>query len=337
MNLKVVHGPPLSGKSSYVRERIGPDDIVYDYDEISRAITFGGKHLADRPLTHKYVIDFRMMMLDRLQNEKDLANAWVIVTNLTDRFRSFLDGMKPEYIELTSTKEECLERLERDDMRPDKTAWREVIDKWFGPKEERSGMKTADKQFRGVAEMTALAEQEKMVIEGKAVSFNSPTVMYEIGGVKYFEQIDRGAFDGCDMKDACLKYNHDDSTPILARVRGGSLQLTRRDDGLYFRAELFNTSFGRDCYELVKQDALQCSFAFTIADGGEEYDKATRTKTITKINRLFDLAIVSLPAYSDTYVKQARSFFEAEAERERAEARHALELALARYKFTEVT
>lgn len=194
-------------------------------------------------------------------------------------------------------------------------------------------MRKLDKQFRNVDSLAAVSVEEKMIIEGKAVSFDTPTVMYEIDGVKYYERIAPGAFDGCDMKDACLKYNHDDSTPILARVRGGSLQLIPKTDGLYFRSELFNTSFGRDCYELVKQDALQCSFAFTIANGGDEYDKATRTRTITKIAKLFDLAIVSLPAYSDTFVKQARSFLEAEAEKERMELRLKLELAKARYEY----
>lgn len=176
-----------------------------------------------------------------------------------------------------------------------------------------------EKQYRSVDMFSAVDEPEKMVIEGKAVSFDSLTVLYEIGGVKYYEKIARTAFDSCDLKDACLKYNHDDSTPILARVRGNSLQLILKQDGLYFRSELFNTSFGRDCYELVKQDALQCSFAFVVAQDGSEYDTKTRTRTITKIEKLFDLSIVSLPAYSDTYVKSARSFFEVEAEKEKVE------------------
>jgi HK97 family phage prohead protease len=176
-----------------------------------------------------------------------------------------------------------------------------------------------DKQIRSVDIFSAVEESEKMVVEGKAVSFDSPTVLYELNGVKYYEKIDRNAFNNCDMRDTCLKYNHDNSTPILARTRGGSLKTEIRSDGLYFRGELFNTTFGKDCYELIKQDALQCSFAFTVAPGGDEYDRKTRTRTINKIERLFDLSIVSMPAYSDTYVVQARSFFEAEAERETRE------------------
>lgn len=197
-----------------------------------------------------------------------------------------------------------------------------------------SGVKmTVDKQIRTIAEFRYIPadndNEEKMIIEGKAVSFESPTVLYEIDGVKYYEKISRNAFDGCDLKDTCLKYNHDDSTPILARVRGGSLKLDIREDGLYFRAELFNTSFSRDCFELIKQDALQCSFAFIIAE--EEYDRETRTRTIKRIKKLIDLAIVSLPAYNDTFVKQARSFFELEREKELVETRNQLELARAKY------
>ena len=109
------------------------------------------------------------------------------------------------------------------------------------------------------------------------------------------------------------------------------MTLDTQFDGLYFDARLFKTTFSRDCYELVKQDALQCSFAFTVPEGGDVYDKKTRTRRINKVGRLFDLSIVSLPAYSDTFV-QARSFFEAEAERERAEARHELEAKLKIYE-----
>lgn len=187
-----------------------------------------------------------------------------------------------------------------------------------------------EKLFRSVDLFEIGESKDTMVIRGKAVSFDSPTVLYEVDGLKYYEVISRGAFDGCDMKDACLKYNHDDSTPILARIRGGSLSLNLMDDGLYFDATLFNTSFSRDCYELVRQGALQCSFAFTVTTDGDVYDRNTRTRRINKIGRLYDLSIVSLPAYSDTFV-QARSFFEAEAERDRMEMRNVLDLAKAKY------
>lgn len=40
--LTVVTGPPCSGKSTYVRERAAPGDIVVDYDLLAQALTIGG-------------------------------------------------------------------------------------------------------------------------------------------------------------------------------------------------------------------------------------------------------------------------------------------------------
>lgn len=175
-----------------------------------------------------------------------------------------------------------------------------------------------NKELRSLVEFRAV-DDEDMIIEGKAVSFNSPTVLYEIDGIEYKEQISDKAFDDADMKDCCLKYNHSDSVPILARTRGGSLELEKKKDGLYFKARLFNTSVARDCYELVKQGALKCSFAFTIK--ADEYNSKERMRTIKEVDKLFDVSVVDIPAYDDTFAS-ARSFFELEREKELLESRN---------------
>ena len=66
-----------------------------------------------------------------------------------------------------------------------------------------------------------------MVVEGYAVVFDSPATH------GFTEIIDKNAFDGCDMKDVCLKYNHLDSHLILARTRNGSLRTQIDDKGLF--------------------------------------------------------------------------------------------------------
>lgn len=163
-------------------------------------------------------------------------------------------------------------------------------------------------------EVRSNEEENSMILEGYAATFDNPTCLYEYDGVKYNEVIDRGAFDEMDSKDCCLKYNHSDNVPILARTRGGSLELIVDDIGLRFRAKLFNTQTSRDVYELVKQGGLdKCSFAFTIKE--DSYDRESRTRHIRKINRLFDVAVVDIPAYDSTSVS-ARSFFELEREKE---------------------
>jgi len=168
--------------------------------------------------------------------------------------------------------------------------------------------------------------QEEMILEGYAATFEQPTVLYKYDGIEHKEVIDRNAFDTADLKDCCLKYNHQDSVPILARTRGKSLELRVDDVGLFFRAKLFDTSISRDVYKLIQEGGLdKCSFAFTVADDGDEYERTstTRTRRITKIEKLWDCSIVDVPAYDSTFVS-ARNYFsikEKEIERQEYEMR----------------
>lgn len=176
---------------------------------------------------------------------------------------------------------------------------------------------------------------ENMILEGYAAVFDSPTVIHKINGVEYKEIIDRNAFKNASFSDCCLKYNHKDEVPILARTRGGSLKIDVDDIGLFFKAKLFNTSTSRDVYSLVKQGGLdKCSFAFTIAPNGDSYDSDTKTRTIHAIEKVWDCSIVNVPAYDDTkvYARSLVEFFEAEAEKERLDKRNE-ELKLAQYSY----
>lgn len=158
-------------------------------------------------------------------------------------------------------------------------------------------------------------ENNEMIVEGYAAVFNQPTVLYKIDGIEYKETIDRKAFDNCNMKDCCLKYNHSENFLILARVRGGSLELRVDDYGLYFKAKLFNTQSSRDVYEIIKAGGLdQCSFAFTVES--ESYDRDNRTRTILGIDYLYDVAVCPLGAYGDSTSVSARSFFDLERDKE---------------------
>lgn len=178
-------------------------------------------------------------------------------------------------------------------------------------------------------------ENGEMILEGYAAVFDQPTVLFtDANGNEFKEVISRDAFNNTDMSKCCLKYNHESSVPVLARVRGGSLELNVDDYGLHFRAKLFNTSVARDVYELVKAGGIdECSFAFTINEDGDIYDKATRTRTVQAIDYLWDCAVVDNPAYGGTSVS-ARSFLEAEAEKERLESlEHERQLEIARAKY----
>ena len=152
---------------------------------------------------------------------------------------------------------------------------------------------------------------EKMIVEGYAVVFNSPATH------GFTEIIDKDAFNGCDMKDVCLKYNHDDSHLILARTRNKSLSLTIDDKGLFIRAELIDTTSNRDIYKMIQAGLLdKMSFAFTVEE--EKWDVATDTRTILKIDKLFDVSVVDTPFYDTTSI-YARALSTLENEKEKLE------------------
>lgn len=147
-----------------------------------------------------------------------------------------------------------------------------------------------------------MKEKMQMIIEGYAIVYNQKTILYENDGLKYYEVISPKALDGADLSDVMLKYNHSDEVFVLAGVKNDSLQLINTPKGLKVRAELANTTAGRDLYELISTQLVnKMSFAFTIST--DKYDIENRTRTIEKIKKLWDCAVVPVPAYPQTSVK----------------------------------
>ena len=140
-------------------------------------------------------------------------------------------------------------------------------------------------------------------MEGYPVVFDQETL---IGDKEWgwYEVIDKKALDEADLSDVPLKYNHGDDKGILARTRNKSLTLTIDDIGLKMRAELQNdVSDHVDIYNCVKSGLLdKMSFAFNVLDDKIEQKDGTPKRTITKIGRLFDVAVVDLPAYDQTSI-----------------------------------
>ena len=138
-------------------------------------------------------------------------------------------------------------------------------------------------------------DDEKMVVEGYAIVFDSPATH------GFTEIVDKGALRNADMKDVPLKYNHSDEHLIMARTRNGSLSLEQDDTGLKIRAELIDTTFNRDVYKSVREGLLdKMSFAFTTKE--DRWNIETDTRTILAIDKLYDVSIVDVPFYDSTSV-----------------------------------
>lgn len=151
-------------------------------------------------------------------------------------------------------------------------------------------------------------ENEEPVIEGYALKYDKPSEI--LGGfTRFIERIAPGALDSADMSNVVATINHDQNQ-VLGRS-GVNLDLTLDEIGLKFTVIPTDTSFARDLITNIKAGVInQCSFAFTVApdDDAQDWIDSTRDgvdyeRTIRKIDHLFDVSIVTTPAYPDTEAK----------------------------------
>jgi len=155
-------------------------------------------------------------------------------------------------------------------------------------------------------------ETKEMRVEGQAVTFENPTLMFEVDGMQFYEVISRSAFEEAKIDDVVLVIDHKGKP--AAKTKNGTLELKANESGLFISADLSRNATGRELHEDIENGFYdKMSFAFTIAS--ESYDKKTRTRRIEKIDRLYDVSAVTFPAYENTNIS-ARSFFEVEAEKE---------------------
>ena len=141
-------------------------------------------------------------------------------------------------------------------------------------------------------------------IEGHPVVSEQTT---DIGGY-FYEVIDRGAFDECDLTDVLLFVNHNQNKIPLARSRrnnGNSTMHLQIDNiGLFMSADIDidNNPEARALYSAIKRGDLDgMSFAFRIKE--QEWlnlDTKMPTRRIKKFAKLYEVSAVNKPAYEST-------------------------------------
>ena len=179
--------------------------------------------------------------------------------------------------------------------------------------------KPNEREYRSIAGFD-FDDKEELTIRGTPIVFESPTVICEIDGVEYKEVIAKDALTGCDMSDFILNRNHgtNDST-VYARTRNSSLEYTVTARGLDIVAHLDSEDDRHKALyrDIEKGRVDKMSFSFIVQE--DSYDRDTRTRTIRKIKKLYDVSAVDFPAYNDTSITTARDFFHAEREKEEQE------------------
>ena len=155
--------------------------------------------------------------------------------------------------------------------------------------------------------------EKRYMVEGYATTFDAP---YDfIGDTK--ECISSRALDGADMSDVIFQYDHQGL--VMARMRNNSLSVFPDEHGLHVQADLGGTEQGRQLHEAIKNGLVdRMSWGFMIDEDGWEYDRETKTATITKVAKVYDVSAVSLPANEDTEIS-ARSYLDGVIEQEKQE------------------
>jgi HK97 family phage prohead protease len=141
-------------------------------------------------------------------------------------------------------------------------------------------------------------------IGGISPPFDSWSV--DLGGFK--ERFTRESFDGLLDESGVLRskwdvpffFNHD-SNLVTGRTANGRLEVRREDKGLGYLHTPLLTTHGRDLVMMIDDRTVKAaSFAFTTHPKGdlwEEDERGNITRTVTRVDGLYDISAVVNPAY----------------------------------------
>ena len=174
-------------------------------------------------------------------------------------------------------------------------------------------------EYRAIKFETRVEEKQeggkKLVLRGYPILFNNETRVFDFWYGEIRETILPTALEGTNLTDVYLVGGHQ-TTPekVLAR-NNVNMRMEIDETGLFFEADLPNTQYARDIYNLVEAGIIDgMSFGFACSD---EVNTQTMTRTITHIDELFEVTITPFPAYKEASVIAQRQKKEAELQAEK--------------------
>ena len=164
------------------------------------------------------------------------------------------------------------------------------------------------RQMRSIASKFETRESEDgLFIEGYFSVFNSTYELWP-GAT---ESVAPGAFENTLGGDIRALIDHE-TRLVLGRNKSGTLELREDSHGLWGRVKINpNDQDAVNLYERVKRgDVDQCSFGFDIVkEDTEVRDDGSVHWTIREV-KLYEVSVVTFPAYTETSVSARKRDFE---------------------------
>ena len=164
------------------------------------------------------------------------------------------------------------------------------------------------RQMRSIASKFETRESEEgLFIEGYFSVFNSTYELWP-GAT---ESVAPGAFENTLGGDIRALIDHE-TRLVLGRNKSGTLELREDSHGLWGRVKINpNDQDAVNLYERVKRgDVDQCSFGFDIVkEDTEVRDDGSVHWTIREV-KLYEVSVVTFPAYTETSVSARKRDFE---------------------------
>ena len=161
-------------------------------------------------------------------------------------------------------------------------------------------MKTKEIRSIKLDNVSAQEDGDIRYIYGK-IPYNTKSQKMYIGYSNCrFEKLDRNVFHKTlgDKSNVFANYSHDQSK-ILGSTKSNTLELEDKEDGLYIRCKVPNTSWGNDTWEVISRgDVTTMSFEFIPYDWVDDQVEDTVTLRSAKLEAV--AFCVAEPAYLET-------------------------------------
>lgn len=167
-------------------------------------------------------------------------------------------------------------------------------------------IKTNEREYRDFLLAVIPDSEESKTVKGYASTFNEPYTLLEDNEIVIQEQVDSRAFEGADLSDVIMQYDH--AGRVFARISNGTLKVEPDERGLAIEADLGGTDIGGQLFQEIKGGyTTKMSYGYTTKEDSWEQrqlddGRVLALRTIKSISKVYDVSAVSLPANNATSI-----------------------------------